>query len=315
MHSIQAVGMDVSKATLDLALLNSKQEAKIFQFANTGSGISRLISVLKERGALSAPLVCESTGEYHRMACFRLTKAGFQVNCINPLITKKYERASIRGGKSDRVDAIRLAQIGLLEANLPVFADTVETIRNQKLSASLAFLEKERQRLSQHLKRMAKTKEEFKFAADLRGLRAIEKALNQQIIKLKKKFADKLPANLQQFADTTKGCSQAQLGVLFALLGHRSFATKNKLVAFVGLDVNPKESGQWQGVPHISKRGNPYVRKVLAQVAWGLMMHNDQFKQYYQSLRNRGKDYRTCLVALSRKFLRQLYAVHFAKRI
>jgi len=315
MHSIQSVGMDVSRDTLDVAILRANRSQELAQFVNTPAGIKKLISQLKAKGAQGAPFVCESTGEYHRLACLSLTKARFTVNCINPLVTKKYERSSIRGGKTDRVDAVRLAEIGLLEPNLPVFADTVETIRIQKLTASLAFLEKERQRLHQHRKRLELTKAEVGFRLDARGLDALQKSLDKQIANLRKQCVVQLPENLKQLAKETKGISCEQLGVLFALIGSRTFSSKDKLVAFVGLDVLPRQSGQWQGKARLSKRGNAYARKVLCQMAWGLLLHDDRFKQYFRSLRNRGLDYRTCLVALARKFLRQLYAIHFATKV
>ena len=116
---IISVGIDVSKAKLDVALLKSDRGHIAARFENNSGGIARLIVLLKQqRTGQTVPCVVESTGDYHLLSALMITKEGFRVNCINPLITKKYQRASIRGTKTDAVDALRLAEIGLLENNL-----------------------------------------------------------------------------------------------------------------------------------------------------------------------------------------------------
>jgi Transposase IS116/IS110/IS902 family len=86
-------------------------------------------------------------------------------------------------------------------------------------------------------------------------------------------------------------------------------------VAFVGLDVRTRQSGQWTGRQVISKRGNGYLRKILFQIGWGLMINNEEYQRAYQAMRARGKNYKTCIIALARKFLRFLFAFYWKKTI
>jgi len=65
----------------------------------------------------------------------------------------------------------------------------------------------------------------------------------------------------------------------------------------------------------ISKRGSPYLRKVLFQIGWGLMMHNEEYQRAYRAMRARGKKYKTCVIAMARKFLRFLFAFYWKKTI
>ena len=58
----------------------------------------------------------------------------------------------------------------------------------------------------------------------------------------------------------------------------------------------------------ISKRGNGYLRKILFQIGWSLYMNNDEYRAVYMRMRARGKNYKTCIIALARKFLRFLFA-------
>ncbi|PIR87758.1 MAG: hypothetical protein COU10_03005 [Candidatus Harrisonbacteria bacterium CG10_big_fil_rev_8_21_14_0_10_45_28] len=308
MNKIISTGIDVSKDKLDVALLDQGQVGQLGQFENNVKGIRELIKLLKHKGATSAPLIIESTGEYHLSASFMLQKDGFKVNCINPLITKQYERASIRGAKTDRVDALRLAKIGILENNLPVFQSSRAQLKAKKYASLLAILEHQAQALKQSMASVEKNQALFSMRAKSKRLARILTLFKEEITDLKSDLADQLPDSWQECANATKGVSRAELGILHALLAGHEFSPKDKLVAFLGLDVRKRQSGSWQSREHLSKRGSPYGRKVLYQIAWGLMMHNPKYKQYYQSLRKRKKPYLTAMAALSRKFLRNFYA-------
>jgi len=172
----------------------------------------------------------------------------------------------------------------------------------------LAILEHQTQALKQSLGAVEKNQALFSMRAKSKRLSRILTLFNEEINSLKSDLANELPKSWEECADVTKGISRAELGVLHALLAGHMFSSKDKLVAFLGLDIRKRQSGAWQGREHLSKRGSPYGRKVLYQIAWGLMMHNPKYKQYYQSLRNRNKPYLTAMAALSRKFLRNFYA-------
>jgi transposase len=77
------------------------------------------------------------------------------------------------------------------------------------------------------------------------------------------------------------------------------------------MDISTKLSGESVHTKgKLSKRGNPYFRKILFQVAWGLIMHNKAFKKLYEYHRGRGKHYFTCLSIIGRKLLNVIYGMH-----
>ena len=80
-------------------------------------------------------------------------------------------------------------------------------------------------------------------------------------------------------------------------------------IAFVGLDVTVRQSGNWKGRGKLSKRGNPYLRKRLYTAAWGAQMNDEAFAAEYRNLREAGRTYREAIVILSRKILRIAFAV------
>src|ERR1700676_2316161 len=98
-----SIGIDVGKAKLDVAGLRTDRTSIHQVFSNSEKGIGSLVRFLKQqRTAATIPCVLEATGDYHLLASLMLAKGGYAVKCINPLIIKKYRRASIRDAKNDK---------------------------------------------------------------------------------------------------------------------------------------------------------------------------------------------------------------------
>jgi transposase len=123
------------------------------------------------------------------------------------------------------------------------------------------------------------------------------------------------PKEAQILAAAMPGVSHEQVAALLIGLGDKAFENRDQLVAFMGLDVRLRQSGKWQGKQVLSKRGNGYLRKVLFQIGWGLMMHHEEYRRKYDAMRARGKKYKTCIIALARKFLRFLFAFYWEKTV
>jgi transposase len=313
---IVSVGIDVSKAKLDIALFRSDRSHVAAGFANNSDGITQLIVLLKQqRTAVTVPCVMESTGDYHLLSALMITKEGFRVNCINPLITKKYQRASIRGTKTDTIDAARLAEIGLLEDNLPLFSAENQPLVNKKVISYLSLLEKTKQQLKAGFKQLERVSQDILgVQLDLSTSQQALKELDKQMKVLKHYLVEHGPKEVKELS-TIRGVSENQAAVLLSGLGDKTFSHKDQLVAFVGLDIRQRQSGQWIGKQKLSKRGSGYLRKVLFQVAWGLKQNNDTYKEYYDRLRKEGKHYTTVLLAVARKFLRFLFAFYWKKSV
>lgn len=308
MFTPTAVGIDVSGATLDAGILKGKTKSTT-AFPNTREGIEALIVWLREQGIADAPVVLESTGSLHWLACLLLAEHGFSVCLINPLITKKYQRASVRNAKTDKIDALRLAEIGTLERELPRFFDTRETLSQKRYQSLLAKLSKTKQELSRAYNDAVKSADAIGISLDLACLESCLQQLEEAAVVLKKIIEGSADALAEKAAEIP-GISRFQATVLSTAVQNRTFATRDQLTAFFGLDVAPRQSGQWRGKARLTKRGNPFYRQVLFQIGWGLMMNNPTYKVYYQSLRDRDKHYYTAIIATARKFLRYYFRLY-----
>lgn len=312
--SVVSVGVDIAKDKFDAAFLYGSNQSETETFENSEAGIKKFVRRLqKQKTAEAVPCVLESTGLYHLNMALMVHQAGYRVSVINPLITKKYQQSSIRNAKTDTIDALRLAEIGVKEAKLPVFSGNIQSIEAKKLVCYMGKLEeiKRQLRASRHFVEM--TTEITGLDVDLDHTEKAIYELDEQIEVLKQKICELAPKEAKELSDSIYGLGHEKMAVILAMLGDKEFKSRDQLVAFVGLDVMPRQSGTWRGKGRLSKRGNPYLRKVLYQVAWGLKQNNPVYQAEYERLRAKGTNYVTTLIILSRKFLRFLYAYYWKK--
>ena len=309
-----SIGIDIAKAKFDAALLFGGDTYQVGTYENSNEGIEKFMSRLKQqRTACAVPCVLESTGLHHLSAALNLQQAGYRVSVINPLITKRYQASSIRNAKTDTIDAMRLAQIGVQEAKLPRFSGDIQSIEAKKLVSYLGKLEEVRRQLRASTQQVEALRTITGMRIDLEAIEQALDAINEQIKVLKKRICELAPKEAGAFAEQVKGVSKEKMAIVLSMLGDKEFLNRDQLVAFVGLDVMPRESGTWRGKGRLSKRGNSYLRTTLYRMAWGLKTHNEIFTAEYMRLRAKGKPYTVSMIILARKFLRCLYAYYWKK--
>ena len=93
----------------------------------------------------------------------------------------------------------------------------------------------------------------------------------------------------------------------------RRFKNKHSLIAYAGIDAPPYQSGSFNASErHISKRGNPYLRKTGYEIMQSLIKHkpqNDAVYDFIVKKRYEGKCGKEAMIAGLNKFLR----VYFGK--
>ncbi|MEI7750442.1 MAG: IS110 family transposase [Candidatus Moraniibacteriota bacterium] len=299
-------GIDVSKASLDVCV---KDEFGTTLFSEKFHNTEEGVGLMKDSIPQESKVVIESTSSYHWLSCLELTSAGFEVSAINPLLTKKYERSSIRGAKTDSVDASRLADISRLEQGLPLFFDSRESLTRKRYQTLLARLMKTKQEISRSYKSALEALETVGVGIDIVEMETMIDAIDKAISSLKK-MIEKDADDLAKEVAKTPGISLFQATVLSTAVSGRTFENRDQLIAFFGLDVRKRESGNWKGREHLSKRGNPFYRKILFQLGWSLWRHNKKYATYYESVKASGKHYFTCIIAIARKFLREFFRIY-----
>ena len=88
------------------------------------------------------------------------------------------------------------------------------------------------------------------------------------------------------------------------------FERANQLVAYAGLDVAVKQSGDFNASnTKISKRGSPYLRRAIWLSATVAAFRDPALSAYYQAMRDRGKAHGTAIGAVARKLTNIIFAV------
>ena len=314
---VVGIGIDVSGTKLDLAVRFSDLNYLDGSFDNDAKGIRSLMSVLRrQEAAKAAPLVIESTGNCHLQSALMIKRGEYSVKVINPVLTRKFQKGSIRNAKTDKIDARRLADIACLESDLPDFTGDTASMGAKKLASYLAHLEKTQQQMASSLKQLEQSAKLLCVKIDLKPARSAISQIQTQMELVAEVLKSQLPEKAKLIADRTKGVSARSIAILIALIGDKQFATRDQLTAYVGLDVALRQSGGWRGKQKLSKRGNGFARKILYQIAWGLKQNNPEYRQYFDRLRHESKKhYNTAMIATARKFLRFMYAYYFQSTV
>jgi len=272
------VGIDVSKAKLDFAIDNSK----LFKgFENNEEGIREAIQWLRSNVNGHVKIIVESTSWYHWLVCLFLSEEGYDIRLINPIITRKYQKSSIRDSKNDKIDAFRLAEIAKLESKLPKFFDSRESLKNKRIHTLLSTLENVKQQFKRSLNDAIEAFANIGVTIDTKELEEALSSIEIAISTCKKMIEDNSDKLAKRIAEL-RGISTFQASVLSTAVSGRKF----------------------------KKRGNPYYRKILFHIGWGLKQNNDIFKKYYDKLRAEGKHYYTAIIATARKFLYYFFKIY-----
>ena len=128
---MNAVGIDVSKGKSTVAILRPGGEvvASPFEVSHNPRELNGLVTLIKSLDG-DTKIVMEYTGNYYLPVALFLQKFGLFVSVVNPILVKDYSNKSlsVRKGKTDKKDSIKLASFALDRWNeLPLFSSQSDT--------------------------------------------------------------------------------------------------------------------------------------------------------------------------------------------
>jgi transposase len=307
---LPVVGVDVAKATFDIALpLDAPDKFRTrAKIPNGPAGFAQIEKWL-EQHAPNATVCMEATGIYHEALATFLFEKGHVVHVINPARVAAQAKAEGLRVKTDHSDAKLIARFGVAHrASLRPWKPP--TPIQQKLRALFNRL--------QDLDGMEQMETNRRSTADPSVIASIDEmldALAAQIAQVKKEINDHIDSDPtlkedRRLLETIPGIGEKLSATLLACIGDlRSFNDPNKLDAFVGLNPSLRESGNWKGANAISRMGNPIVRAKLYMCAMVAKRHNPLIRTFVERLRARGKPHMVALVAAMRKLLHIAWGV------
>ncbi len=99
-----------------------------------------------------------------------------------------------------------------------------------------------------------------------------------------------------------------------------TFRSCKHVIAFAGLDPSIHQSGQYEGISRLSKRGNRHLRRVIFLMTLCAVRSQNIFREYFLKRKREGLPPKKAILATAHKLLRVLFAMlttksHFRKEV
>ena len=293
------IGIDVSKATLDVAV---RPTGDNWQVDHTPAGLSALAD--RVRALTPERIVLEATGGYEVVVAATLASSELPVVIVNPRQVRDFARATGQLAKTDRIDAQVLAH----------FAEVIRPETRQLPDATtraLSALVTRRRQLQEML-----TAEQNRLMAA-----AVQNApeplrdqlgehidwLRHQIQELDNDLSQQIHSSpvwreREELLRSIPGIGPIVSATLLSQLPELGQLDRKAIAKLVGVAPLNHDSGTFRGKRKIWG-GRASVRAVLYMAALVATRFNPQIRAFYQRLLATGKPKKLALVACMRKLL------------
>lgn len=311
------LGIDVSKAKLDVCILDAGIEPIHLTVSNTPKGFATLRKRLRAHPLTDYTGCLEATGVYSAAIALDLHEHGATVFLANPAAVNAFMRAELRRAKTDKADALSIAKYaramgGELRPWHPLpecYAELRDlTRRLYEIRRNLAQTKNQMEHLG-YLTSAAKT-------SIARSLRADRTHHEKQARVIRNELQRCLKRNeeLQQRFDrltTAKGVAEVTALTFMAEVPDiRQFSKAKQLAAFAGITPHIKHSGTREPLSQpISKIGNARLRQAVYMASLTAKRYNPPLACFAKRLQDKGKKPMVVNIAVARKLLHQLYAI------
>lgn len=314
MQDFLIVGVDVSKATLDICI---KPSMTFLRVDNDKAGFSHIHETLKSLLVPGSDLlvVLEHTGRYSRN--FEKFMRSVQINfCKVPALQIKRSLGVIRG-KADKIDAQRIAEYAWLRKEILIADPEVEEdiIQLQSFLSLRSKLVRDR---SSYMTRLKEIK------AGGCGPSDFEYKMHQQMITFFTNKINKVEQNIQELIRsndqlfktcdllrTIKGVGWIVACYMISCTANfKKFTNARKFNCYAGLAPFAHESGSSiKGRSRLSHLANKQAKCLLNLAAFCAIRCDQEMKTYYQKRLAEGKRKMSCLNIIRSKLVARMFAV------
>ena len=296
------VGLDVSKAWLDVHVTGSKRP---FRVTNDVGGVAELVRRLG--GGSAIRVVIEPSGGYERVAHHELVAQGVVTAIVNPKRVRDFARGMGFEAKTDRVDAKVIARYGRVTdpRATPVLPperqELAELLACRKQLIDEITVRKQQLEHLQGERPRAMVGEMIAYFTS--KIKELDKAIDAHVA-----AHDELQATVD-LPTTMRGCGRILALTLITDLPELGQLDRRQVAALVGLAPVAKDSGLREN-QRVTKGGRGQIRKVAYMATVSAIRANDNpFKARYQALVARGKPKKLAIVAVMRAMIVTLNAM------
>lgn len=288
------VGIDVSKKTLDVAVIPS---GECFQVSNDEAPVA----ALAQRLAALAParIVLEATGGYEGDAVAALAAARLPVVVINPRQVRDFARATGTLAKTDRLDALVLARFA--EAVRPAVrqlkgeeeTELYSMVKRRRQLVEMMTMEKNRKEKARRLVRPG-------IEEHIRWLKAQLAAVDEGIKGLI--ASDPVMREKEETLRSAPGVGPVVASSLLAQVPELGKLDRRRIAALLGVAPMNRDSGTFRGQRRIHG-GRSGARCALYMAALSAARFNPTIRAQYERLIAAGKPFKVAMTACMRKLL------------
>ena len=317
----ESLGIDVSKDSLSYCLgtLNGDLSKTFIQgtdVVNDPSGFKKLDIWLRKHHVQSdcLSIVMESTGVYHEGIAGYLFQKGYKVSILQSGRVKRYAQSLDQRSKTDALDSRMLSMLGC-ERQLTAWeppSDHLQKLRS--LSRERSCLVKERSlelnrahALNHGVYKDIQTEKRYQQRMELLQVQIGEIEFEMQsVIRADEALSEKMG-----YMVSIPGVSFISAATVLAeTLGFSTISSAKQLTSYAGYDVVLRESGNYKGKTHISKKGNKHIRAVLHMPSMTAVRLNPSLKPFYERLKPRKDKPLIALIAVQRKLLVLMFSLY-----
>ncbi len=289
------VGIDVSKDSFDLCIDGTNQ-AKHWEY--TSQSLKKCVKELKK---LEPELiVMEATGGYEMQLVIALQQSELPVAVVNPRRVRDFAKAVGRFVKTDKVDAIVIAQFaGMLKPPTTKII-TENCLRIKALVTRRTQLIKMKTAESNRKKQC---REEF----IAKSLSVSIKRLTKEIEVINKElknciYTDPEMKENAEIIKSTPGIGDVTTAMLISELPELGTLSRREIASLTGVAPMAKDSGTFKG-KRMTGGGRCSVRTQMYMPMLVAIRYNKPMREFYERLVNKGKTKMTAIVACMRKLL------------
>jgi transposase len=292
--SLVSVGIDVSKAQLDVAIRPGGEKQS---FANDKVGIKALV----KRLAQIAPtlIVLEATAGYERQVTRSLVSADLPAVVVNPRQVRDFAKATGQLAKTDSIDAGVLAHFAeVIRPELRPLPDPVTlelralTSRRRQIIEMITAENNRLEMTSKAVRKSIKAHIDYLEQALERANQELDRAIEQSPIWKEN----------EDLLRSAKGIGPVTSRTLLAELPELGTLDRKQIAALVGVAPFNRDSGSLKGRRSIWG-GRAPVRGALYMATLVATRRNPVIRDFYNRLIAKGKLFKVALVACMRKLL------------
>jgi transposase len=304
----KVIGIDVSKETLDVAILSEGGEIEQLNVKNSLAGFK----VINKKAGQGSHIIMEATGSYYYKLAFYLYSNGCRVSVENPLKVKRFGQMEFMRAKTDKKDAIMIARYGkMVKPDLWKPAPDVILKVKQK-HAAIELLEKHTTALKNQLEAFKQLT--LKDKSTVQCINSTLRSIEKRIAKLEAEMNQLIKENYHQTYKLLLSIPGIGKKTAIALItithNFTKFSNYKQLISYVGLSPRIYQSGtSVKGKGKICKMGMGRIRKLLYMCSWTAKRCNHQCIEFYERLKQKGKPERVMKIAIANKLLRQAFSI------